>query len=128
MQQEKKPYKILCRLCSEGDILRFPEGKTISNGKIIPVHTLLFKREQPLCSGYSFDNKTYTCDCHDGHDSFVLRKELSELDNDYYVWKDQKIKIRKKIDMREELKDKKPYLSPTNYDEIRYRFYYLEYD
>ncbi len=100
--------RVVCRKSDESEIIRFPEGRTVQNGKIIPVVTIMYRKNYP-----------YNPNCPN-HETF---EERIELDNDYYAWKDKKIKIRKMSHIRKESG-----YDPKCYDVMRYSFYYLEYN
>jgi hypothetical protein len=53
-----------------------------------------------------------------GKSASASYKEKTDLDNDYYAWKDKKIKIRKRIELLD---------NPLHYCKISYSFYYIEY-
>ena len=101
-----KRYCVVCRKSEEGEILRYPEGKSISNGKIIPVVCIMRKTIHPQQQGLPF---------------VITVEENLNLDTDCYGWKDRKIKIRKLSHIRKENG-----YNPLYYDVIQYAFYYLE--
>ncbi len=97
-----KGYVIKRRTSSEGDILRYTEGKTLTNGMIIPV----------MCVRYNYvQNNTSS-----GNSGSTSSMEDINIDSDFHGWKNKKIKIRKRMDVT----------SPTSYISYQYVFYYLE--
>jgi hypothetical protein len=107
MEMSLQKYKIVCRKSDEGEILDYPSGKTLENGKIIPI----------VCIMYRTHNNTNQTTSSNS----VSVEEHTEVSTDFYGWKNKKIKIRKMCHIKKENG-----YNPQYYDVIRYSFYYLE--
>jgi hypothetical protein len=106
MESRLQCYKTVCRRSEEGEILDFPKGKTIGNGKIIPVICIMYRTSFPV---------------NQAGVNAVTVEEHTEISTDFYGWKNKKIKVRKMLHVRADHG-----YDPKYYEVIRYSFYYLE--